>query len=296
MQKFGSRLLVLIAAATFAHTASAADMPAKAPALPAAAIAPGGFFGSLTGGYFLNDPNEQIFISPNNGGGGGANCCGSGLGHGWGTRGTIGYRWSEWDVAVAFEYARLTQGSLNPSYAGSTTLLHAPDGHYWVVDGEVGYNFVLGTTKARVFAGPRYVRWTMHDEDRQFLPQFTFDVDSKGIGPRLGAAFSGPLGSGFGWMAEGSVAWLWGDVTGTTGGIAAVASLTNHPTMFSADVRGGVDYWFTPMAKVTAGYQAIFWKGALPEFEYDGASNPLVSGHASTINHGPFVRLSYGFM
>jgi hypothetical protein len=293
MKNAASCSLALLAAVTMVQAAAAADMPMKA--APPAAIAPGGFFASLTGSYFFADPNHDIFISPNNGGAGGANCCGSGLGDGWGTRGTVGYRWSNWDVAIGLEYARLTQGGLNPSYAGSA-LMHAPDGHYWVLDGEVGYNFTLGTTKARVFVGPRYARWTMHDEDQQTLPQFTFDVDTKGIGPRLGVALSGPFGGNFGWMAEGSVAWLYGDMTGTTGGLAAVASVTNHPTIFNAELRGGVDYWFAPMTKLTVGYQANVWTGALPEFEYDGFGNPLAGGHASTINHGPFARLSYGFM
>jgi hypothetical protein len=291
MRKHSSYFIALFSVAAAAQVASAADMPVKAP-LPAA-VATGGFFGSVTGGYFFDDPNRSIFISPNNGGSGGVNCCGSGLGDGWGTRGMIGYRWAAWDIAVALEYARLSQGKLNPSYSGST-LLHAPNGRYWAVDGELGYTVMLGATKARLYAGPRYVSWTMHDADQQTLPQFTFDVDSKGIGPRVGLALSGPFTANIGWMADGSVAWLWGDVRGTTGGIATPASLTANPTIFNAEVRAGLEYLFATTSKFTVGYQAIFWKGALPEFEYNGFSQPLVGGRASTTNHGPFVRFSYG--
>jgi hypothetical protein len=284
----------IMAAATFISYAKAADMPVKAAPIAPAPVA-SGFFASLTGGYYFNDPNEPFFISPNNGGGGGVNCCGSGFGHGWGGRALIGYRWGDWDTAIAFEGVHLTQGGLNPSYSGSS-LLHAPDGHYWIVDGEFGYNFMLGSVKSRVFIGPRYVHWTMHDQDQQATPAFTFDADSKDIGARVGAAFSGPISGNFGWMAEGSVAWLRGDLTGTVGGIATPASLTVHPNIFNADARGGLEYVVAPMSKLTVGYQATFWKGALPEIEYTGFSTPQVSGRASTTNHGPFLRFSYGLM
>ncbi len=267
-------------------------MPVKAPP-PPAVVATGGFFWSLTGSYFLDDPNKDIFISPNNGGGGGVNCCGSGLGDGWGTRGSIGYRWSSWDIAVAFEYAKMNRGDLNPSYSGST-LLHAPNGKYFVVDGEIGFTTMLGVAKARVFAGPRYVQWKMHDADQQTLPQFTFDVETSAIGPRVGVALSGPFTANIGWMAEGSVAWLFGDVEGTTGGLAAVQTLKVNRTINNAEVRAGLEILMASTGKFTLGYQAIFWKGALPEFEYNGFSAPLVGGRAETINHGPFARFSYG--
>ena len=78
---------------------------------------------------------------------------------------------------------------------------------------------MLGAAKARLFAGPRYVQWKMHDDDNQVGPAFTFDVKTSAIGPRVGLALSGPFTANIGWMAEGSVAWLFGDVKGTTGGL-----------------------------------------------------------------------------
>ena len=102
--------LLLSATALAVQPASAADIPVKA-APPVAVVAPGGFFFSVTGGYFFDDPNKDIFISPNNGGGGvpPPNCCGAGLGDGWGGRGLVGYRWSLFDVAVAYERANFSR-------------------------------------------------------------------------------------------------------------------------------------------------------------------------------------------
>ena len=185
--------LLLSATALAVQPASAADIPVKA-APPVAVVAPGGFFFSVTGGYFFDDPNKDIFISPNNGGGGvpPPNCCGAGLGDGWGGRGLVGYRWSLFDVAVAYERANFSKGDPQRSYAPLATALHAPDGRYWAFDGEIGLNVMLGSAKARVFAGPRYVEWRMNDSDGQVGP-FTFRVNTRAIGPRIGASLLRPL-------------------------------------------------------------------------------------------------------
>ena len=143
---------LLISATTLAvQPASAADIPVKAPP-PVAVVASGGFFFSVTGGYYFDDPNKDIFISPNNGGGGGVNCCGAGLGDGWGGRGLVGYRWSLVDVAVGYEHAKFSKGDPQRSYNFVGSPLHAPDGRYWTLDGEIGLNVMLGSAKARVFA------------------------------------------------------------------------------------------------------------------------------------------------
>ena len=69
--------------------------------------------------------------------------------------------------------------------------------------------------------------------------------------------------------------------------------VTVNRTITNADIRGGLEYAVWNMSKLTLGYQAVFWNGALPEFEYNGASAALVGGRAHTLNHGPFARFSY---
>lgn len=294
MRKFGAYFTALVSAAAFTQAASAADMPVKA--APPAAVVTSGWFASITGGYFFDDPYRDFFISPNNGGGPpGSTCCGSGFGDGFGTRGVLGYRFGTWDVAVAGGYASFSRGKLNPSYAGAT-VFHAPKGHYWFVDGEVGYNTVIASDlKARIFIGPRFVRWNMKDDDGSTPPPFTFDAKTEAVGPRVGFALSGPsFISGASWMAEGSFAWLFGDITGTVGGAAAVASRKVDRDIKNAELRAGLVWNVWTASKLTIGWQAEFWSGALPKFEYDGNGNPLVGGRAEHLHHGPFARFSYG--
>lgn len=293
MRKVIACFTCLVSVVAVAQLAAAADMPVKA--LPPAAVAPGGFFFSVTGRYFFDDPHHDIFISPNNGGGGGVNCCGSGLGDGWGTRGVVGYRWAAWDVAVAGGYAKFSQGKLHDSYLNSgPPFQHAPKGHYWFVDGEFGYNTVIDVLKARVFVGPRFVRWKVHDQDSQVGLPFTFDSKTEAVGPRVGFALSGPFLANIGWMAEGSFSYLFGDITGTVGGQAPVASLKVDRNIKNAELRGGFQIPVWTASKLTIGYQAEYWNGALPKHEYDGNGNPLVGGRATSLHHGPFARFTYG--
>ena len=151
---------------------------------------------------------------------------------------------------------------------------------------------MLGSAKARVFAGPRYVEWRMNDSDGQVGP-FTFRVNTRAIGPRIGAAFSGPLSGGLGWMFEGSASVLRADVKGTPGGAGAPIPLKVSRTITNAELRTGLEYAVWNMSKITVGYQAVFWNGALPEFEYNGLGAALVGGRANTTNHGPFARFTY---
>ena len=289
MRKFGSCLIALAALTAFAPVASAADMPVKAPPRVVAAD-PGGFFFSVTGGYYFDDPNRDMFIGPNAVVGG----QGAGFGDGWGTRGVLGYRWGVWDIAVAASYAKFSQGKLQASYGGAGSPLHAPKGHYWAVDGEFGYNFMMNALKVRVFAGPRFVRWSAHDQDAQTGPTFTFDSKTEAVGPRVGFAVSGPFAGNVGWMAEGSFAYLFGDITGTVGGLAPVQSLKVSRSITNGELRGGLAWNVSPAGKFIVGYQAEYWNGAHPRDEYDGFGNPLVGGRAEQLHHGPFARFSYG--
>lgn len=293
MRKFSTYFTAVVSAAVFTQVASAADMPVKAG--PPPVVVTSGWFFSVTGGYYFDDPYRDFFISPNNGGGPpGTTCCGSGFGDGFGTRGVLGYRFGVWDVAVAGGYATFSRGKLNPSYAGSA-FLHAPKGHYWFVDGELGYNTRIDVLKARVFVGPRFVRWNMKDNDGQPPTTFTFDAKSEAVGPRVGFALSGPsFLPNIGWMAEGSFSYLFGEITGTVGGFAAVASRKVDRNIKNAELRAGLEWNVWTASKLTIGWQAEFWSGALPKYEYDGFSNPGVTGRAEHLHHGPFARFSYG--
>jgi hypothetical protein len=290
MRKLSSCLIALASLAAFAPVASAADMPVKAPPRVVAAPTPGGFFFSVTGGYYFDDPNRDMFIGPTAVVGG----QGAGFGDGWGTRGVAGYRWAVWDIAVAFGYAKFSQGKLQASYGGAGSTLHAPRGHYWAVDGELGYNVMMNTLKVRLFAGPRFVRWTAHDQDRQVGLAFTFDSKTEAVGPRVGFAVSGPFAGNVGWMAEGAFAYLFGDITGTVGGLAPVQTLKVDRNITNGEARLGLEWNLAPASKLTVGYQAEYWNGAHPRDEYNGFGAPLLGGRAEQLHHGPFARFTYG--
>ena len=41
--------------------------------------------------------------------------------------------------------------------------------------------------------------------------------------------------------------------------------VTVNRTITNADIRGGLEYAVWNMSKLTVGYQAVFWDGALPD-------------------------------
>jgi hypothetical protein len=103
----------------------------------------------------------------------------------------------------------------------------------------------------------------MHDQDRQAGTPFTFDAKTEAAGPRVGFALSGPLYANVGWMGEGSFSYLFGDITGTVGGLAVVRSL-KVDRVKNAELRAGLVWDVWTASRLTIGWQAEFWSGRCP--------------------------------
>ena len=124
-----------------------------------------------------------------------------------------------------------------------------------------------------------------------------------GIGPRLAAEGSMPLGGPWAVDYTGGVAVLFGDrkldVTGTavssdaifgfgpTPPFAFQKNFSDNKGVFNADASVALAYWFTPRAKLSAGFRFDgYWK-ALKTF--DAAGNVA---NVDRFYYGPFVRLT----
>jgi len=267
--------------------ALAADMAVKAPVVPAAA---GSWFWSVSGGYDLPSEKQFLIGDPNVVGG-----VRAGFGGGFTGRGTVGYRWTNWDVAVAAEGADLSHGTPQLSYTGflAPALTHSPSGSYWAVDGELGYTLGNPGAKLRVFVGPRFATWQMSDSDGSAPVPFTFQQRSDAVGPRVGFQSSGPLGAqNLGWFADASISALYGNLKGTAGG-SGTGTLTITKNYWQADGKLGLEWQVAPLSKLAVGYQFSYWDGALAAVEYNGFGIPLLGGSAITLLQGPFIRFTY---
>jgi len=80
-----------------------------------------------------------------------------------------------------------------------------------------------------------------------------------GIGPRIGVGFSTPVSGQLGISGEVGFAHLFGDrkdtVSFSSGGPSESSGFSERENVTSLDAQVGVDYFFSPTSKISAGYQ-----------------------------------------
>jgi outer membrane protein OmpA-like peptidoglycan-associated protein len=269
-----------------------------------------GFFGSLTGWYYLDSGNDKVAHADND------FLLQPTPDDGWGGRIYAGYRWGTFDVALGFQGTKLPWGK-KLSEADDTEVCTESTNDtqdckakmkasYWLGDIEVGYNFASGMTGARLFLGARYVNFDHKMKQDGFADDDDFSVDYKseykGIGPRIGASVSHRFGnSAFSIFADVSGAVLFGKLKGKyqeqIDESVPDSSIKDKKsrTVWNADGQIGLNWEVAPLVNIGAGYRAEYWNGVAFKTVEDqwGSPDLNASGSGDRFMHGPFVRLTY---
>lgn len=248
-------------------------------------------------------------------------------GYGIGGKGSILYRWdSGWNAAIAFS-ALGTHNSERtaPGYGYSFyyTGFYGPaevTGHsetsVYMLDFEVGHDFGVGSGNLRLFGGVR-LSWLDRDTTvttayypGDYYPRIEREDTSWGVGPRIGAEMSYPVGGGFGVFAGLSGAVLFGEQSTYQEGqflgfpVTPEVDEDESNTMWSADGEIGVSYSFgfteRTMGTLSLGYRAeVLYNALNNEYPiapaYAAAYGTTTDDKADYLSHGPFLRLSVTF-
>jgi len=282
----------IIRTALFAGTAMAAvatGMPQEA----AAQSQMPGFFGSLSGWYYLDSGSDRTSYQKRNF---------KGASHpddGFGGKVYLGYRFmGSLDLAFGFQGSQLNGKKEAFPSAKATT-----KAHYWAVDGEIGYNTMLGGAGLRLFAGARYAQFDHRSKffgsiDGQFFK--SYNNDYSGIGPRIGADFSTRLGnSNFSIFGDVAGSVLFGTLKGHHEQLFCGSGCTSDDkgsrTVFNAEGQLGLGYEIAPAVTIGAGYRVEYWDGVADKTFVPSGSSLSRSGRSDRLMHGPFARLSYNF-
>jgi outer membrane protein OmpA-like peptidoglycan-associated protein len=288
----------MIRGALLAGTAMAAVLAGLPPEAAAQSQTPG-FFGSLSGWYYFpagHNPKHQFkgmsvtdpFNRPSDGFGGKVH---------------LGYRFaSPFDLAFGLQGSWL---SARKSNQGPTTLRSSAN--YWAVDGELGYNTMLGGVGLRLFAGARYAQFDHRNKSTGLVDGLAFvgheNNDYAGIGPRVGTDFSARLGnSNFSIFGDAAGSVLFGTLKrsiNNSGGPMLVCDDGCHghnsQTVLNVEGQLGLAYELSPGINLGVGYRAEYWRHV-----GDGHIVLTMDGlgrehQVSRLMHGPFVRLAYNF-
>jgi len=261
-------------------------------ALSAAAIAgaaqaqvqtPGGF-GSITGFYGFRGGHETDIVS-----GIGATQPGRTLG------GQVygGYRFGNFDVAMGASGGTLADGSVTQGAITATA-----NARYWVIDLEAGYDAAFGKLGLRPFLGARYANWR-HNHGFTIAgggggSPGSSNVDTWGIGPRLGVDAALRVAETVSLFAGGSGSVLFGNLSqyGSFGGAFPAPNQKISRTMINFDTKVGIAYEPVPLVSIAVGYRVEYWAGVDLQ-SWAGPAGGAGNGRGHRVIHGPFVRLAY---
>lgn len=267
------RIALLSASVCFTTAVFAADD--LVPASPT-----GGFFGSITGSYILSSPTDEwtMFSGPADY---------TGLGDGGLVSARLGYRFSDWDVAVYGQYGSFSDGTPSASFPVTGPI----SADHFAIDLELGYNVAVGSHAHRYFGGIRYARWDHTATPSSGAGPVFHDFD--GFGPKIGFQGTGPIGAGNLTLEYGAGAsLLFGDIRTSAGPGWNCAQCTNYSTTaYSLDAEIGLG-WDFGAARAVLGWQAQYWGNVnVDTTDATGAGlNTGTSGHWLT---GPFLRVAF---
>ncbi|MBX3499849.1 MAG: OmpA family protein [Alphaproteobacteria bacterium] len=246
-----------------------------------------GPFGSLTGFYgFRGGSNTELFTG---GGGIGGVTPGrtlEGILHG-------GFRFGDFDVAVGLTGGTLSQRST--AFAG--TGIATNEARFFAIDLEGGYNAAFGPVGVRPFIGVRYGNWK-HTYGVPTSPgagsPASADINTWGIGPRLGVDGAVRLSEMFSLFAGGSGSVMFGRLneSGFFTGAFAPPNQSVTRTTYNFDGKIGVAIEPIPLLSIAAGYRVEYWGGVTLTSFTTAAAGPG-AGRGNRFTHGPFVRVAY---
>jgi hypothetical protein len=244
---------------------------------------PGGF-GSITGYYGFRGGHETDIVA-----GIGAVRPGRTLG------GQVygGYRFGDFDLAVGLSGGTLSTNSVTQGTINSTS-----SARFWVVDLEAGYNIAAGKVGIRPFIGARYANWR-HNHGFTITgggggSPGSANVDTWGIGPRLGADVALRVAESVSLFAGTSGSVLFGNLSeyGSFGGGFPPPNQKITRTMINFDGKVGIAYEPVPLVSIALGYRVDYWAG-VDLGTWTGLAGGPGSSRGHRVIHGPFVRLAY---
>jgi hypothetical protein len=252
--------------------ASAADLAAPAD--------PGGWFGSLSGGYAMTlNEDWQVFSDDL-----GSDYAPAGIDDGFLGRAVLGYRWSAWDVAGAVQYADFSRGDTS-DYINASGTLRA---HMWALDAQAGYNTMLGNADLRTAFGLRYAAW---NNDVEAYGNH-INHDFRGIGPMVEVDMSKPMSDRFSLETGLSAAVLFGKTkTNAAPGWFCDDCSTQNATVLNLEGNLGLGFNLVS-ARAVLGWQAQWWDNvnvAITDASGLG-DNEGDSGHFFT---GPYLEVRF---
>lgn len=244
----------------------------------------GGFFGSLTGSYILEDPtNEWRLFGPDVAAG---ETSYSNIGDGGLGRAVLGYRWSAWDFAVAGQFGSFGDGP-SSSGGGNDGFLSA---EHLALDAQIGYNSSIGSSDARFALGVRYAEWD-HDVDPGGGRSVSHDFS--GIGPMVEFDSSTPISDSMTLEIGLGASALFGDIkTSSSGGWSCTDCNTKNTTAFALEGDLGIGFALGNSANAVLGWQAQWWDSVNVDTtdNTDAGGNTGTSGHLLT---GPYLEISF---
>lgn len=278
--------VVFLGAQIAPQTIEAADIPLKA-APPPPAVAPG-WFGFIEGRYLIA-PNEGVIHNSS----GGHDPIVK-LGEGWGGALRFGYRFaSNWDVAVGASHADYKAGKPAPTGCCQS---QRTDAKLTTVDGQLGYTlFGAPGQTGRFFAGVRFLEWKALLNDPS--NRYQWNDRNRAVGPVVGFDATTPLIGSLVAIGGFDASVLAGEVRDVVAGPTFAGNREQHPLTYQFGGYIGLGYAFSPAANLTAGYRLNMWRSieSFAPLLTNAAGVVLAAGggHASHLDHGPFVRLSF---
>jgi len=243
-----------------------------------------GFFGSLSGWYYLDAGSnsggffDKALNHPDGGPGGKA---------------YLGYRFNgPFDIAVGGQGSRL--GKNRDAFVGITTTEFSSKAHYWAADAELGYNTTAGNAGIRLFAGMRFAEFDHLNKQSSTMTAANTENRYWGVGPRVGTDFTARIGnSNFNVFGNAAGSALFGQLKeherSFSNCIECSFSGNHSQTVWNAEGQLGLGYEVAPGVNVGAGYRAEYWNH-VADREIDTG---VGVGHDNRLMHGPFIRLAY---
>lgn len=248
-------------------------------------ITSGNFFGSVTGMYspgglarewsFEGRPARSWEFE--------------GVGGGGIVNARLGYRFSDWDVALYGQYANLSSGDVS-RLGGWDGYLSAAQ---HTIDLEAGYRLSGARHDTRLFAGLRYAAWNNDVFSPTPARAVTVSHDFEGLGPKAGFQGETGLGSSGYTIEYGAAAsLLFGRIrTSSVGDFNCIRCSDYNATAYSLDGEIGVGKRIGK-ARFVAGVQAQYWGNVNVRFT-DTSGNGRNAGTSGHLVAGPFLRIAW---
>lgn len=251
------------------------------------------YFGTVTGSYIVDAiPKDWKLFGPNTP----IETNKTAPGDGWLGQALAGYRWSDWDATIGFQYVDLGAGDFATTASGSHKIyLEAKN---WAIDAAIGYNDHIDSLKVRTSFGLRYAEWTS-DARPYYGTRFRYHEDIthkwKGIGPRFTVEGSLPVGDALSVEGQIGLAALAGKTTTShSPGWLCTACGDTRQTSLNADGKLGLGWSVTENTKFVLGYQYQYWSAVNVAITDDSTAGKVI-GKSDYLIHGPFLSLAASF-